>query len=201
MLAAVTIAAWVGCTERDQGDASEESGVGPGEAGYCWKECEAAVDCCAILTDGTECYAMNGDIGINRFVCNAGLCDFGGCESDQECSSTLGNSDYVCHATTDGAGLCAVPCTSDDDCSGVASGDYICGELYDGFAACTPAPCQVDADCGADFFQCMDGDCVFVQCMTDDDCTDGGSCNENHECRCTHTSECRGALDCIPVPT
>lgn len=56
------------------------------------------------------------------------------------------------------------------------------------------------ADCPNDTFDCVDGECIFIECKDDADCARGGT-YEQGSCRCTASDECSDSLDRVPVPT
>lgn len=187
-------AAWLGCTTPSGDD--DDTGLAPGEVGFCWKQCVTPDDCCDLFTGAGYMQCRNGNTPTFGFLCNAGVCEFDGCSSDDECQTVLQNPAMVCH-DLDGKGLCIEPCSVATDCG---TADDVCEPLVDGTLACMPPPCQSDADCPNDTFDCVDGECIFTDCRDDADCTHGGTCQQG-SCRCTASDECSESLDCVPVPT
>jgi len=116
----------------------------------CLQKCGAPADC------ATASAAYDAD----NYRCTGGLCEYIGCNSDQECTTSFG-SGYGCHAI---AGLaypvCQARCTTAGDCA-IANG----GTLYD-----------------ADNYACDGGYCRWTGCNSTSECTDS-LMNSGYECR------------------
>ena len=146
-------------------DSDTGTTTGAGEAGYCASSCKDAADCCALgaIDCPSETYP-------NNWECNEGVCEFGGCTTNNDCSGVL-TPDDSCHEVS-GVGVCYDPCAEDNDCP---DGLTCTGEGDDGTNFCTaePEPCKDDSDCGG--FGVCDTDSGECVCESDANCTaDGG---------------------------
>jgi len=142
-LVPVTIFALASCGSGDtnppssSGDPTTTSGNGPVKT--CRATCNAAADCASPgqpLQDAAH------------YACNAGRCDWLGCQSDSECASAVMSTKVAC--------------------APVPGGDV---------STCV-ATCQAAADCAvqgnpladASHFACDDGKCEWLGCKSTNDC-------------------------------
>ncbi|MEW5848753.1 MAG: hypothetical protein AB2A00_08060 [Myxococcota bacterium] len=146
-----------GGTSSGGGSSGSTSSGGPGEPLACNKTCSAPSDCAGFGA------LMDAD----NWECAQGLCDYLGCLTDGECSSTVG-AGYVCG--DDGA--CVKTCTTVTECASSA------GQLF-----------------GEDNWSCESNTCRYLGCNSDDECAaDNGA---NYVCRAgACVRSCTGASDC-----
>jgi hypothetical protein len=77
------------------------------------------------------------------------VCNYLGCNSDQECADSTGNPDSLCLPNAVlGYGLCGEGCDSVADC-GTGVGAY-----------------------GEDNYECVDSGCVYTGCNSNDECVE-----------------------------
>jgi Cys-rich repeat protein len=130
-----------------------------------------------------------------RFGCEGGVCQFLGCESDDECTFDGALMGYIC-VQLDGYGACYASCAQDQDCEDQFLSGWICGPA----SYCVPPPCYDDSDCTAgtvcdiDLGQCVGG------CTSDEQCAGYGVCDpSSHTCVCTSSDECADGFTCAPL--
>jgi hypothetical protein len=157
-------------TGDGDGDATGDGdGDGDPQAGYCAQGCVEDEDCCPI--GAVNC---PGDDYPNNYVCDQGVCEFGGCTADSDCTGAVTPNDE-CHAI-EGVGVCFEPCANDNDCL-LQVGTTCSGVADDDTKYCAPepeAPCEEDADCGgAGLCDVESGECM---CSSDEEC-DAGALN------------------------
>lgn len=146
----------------DSGDSTDGTGETGGEqAGYCAQSCNEDADCCPLgsVLCPSEDYPDN-------WSCVDNVCEFGGCQSDDDCQSVVSQDD-TCHEIG-GVGTCFDPCAEDQDC---AQGLTCTGVADDGAMYCTAEvpPCESDDDCGG--FGVCDTDSGSCYCDSDANCT------------------------------
>jgi hypothetical protein len=158
------------------GSASSGSGGGQPTSGYCTKGCDTPADCCSEgIPDCPGPYPEN-------WQCNAGVCDYPGCNTNVECGF-IGPS-AECHKVS-GLGICFDPCTSDNDC--VNFPGTTCKPFADDGAKWCTKPetgCASDSECGK--LSCKNGECV---CTSDDQCAGAGVCKGDY-CGCDTNAQC-----------
>lgn len=148
-------------------DTGETTGGGGGM--FCQATCTEAVDCCP--KGVPDC---PGEPPFSNWECNAGLCELGGCETDDHCMIIAGTT---CHQVG-GFGACVPVCTVEteaEDCL-TDQGETCSGMTDDGMLYCVVdvPPCDGDDDCGG-FGVCNleTGAC---------ECADMGQCPEGYDC-------------------
>ncbi len=116
--------------------------------------------CLHTCTAASDCAIASPAYDADNYRCTGGLCDYTGCNSDQECVTAFGSA-YGCHAV---AGLsyptCQTRCTTASDCA-IANG----GSLYD-----------------VNNYSCDAGYCRWTGCNTTGECIDS-LMNSGYECR------------------
>ncbi|KIG16155.1 Endo-1,4-beta-xylanase A precursor [Enhygromyxa salina] len=155
--------------DGDSGDGDgDTTGDGDGDAGFCAMGCEADIDCCPMGADDCP-----GDAYPNNWTCNGqGVCEFGGCASDDDCGGGLLDP-QECHPIAD-LPTCFQPCTNDTDCL-LQPGTTCSGIADDEAKYCAPpeAPCEADEDCeGAGICNVDTGACY---CNEDANCSAEGA--------------------------
>lgn len=175
----------------------------PPEGKQCVRSCARASDCAAPSAQPLW------DAG--HFACVSGRCEYTGCKSDGECTSTFGTG-FVCEAGPGGqARTCTPVCSTPADCA-----EPEAQPLYDAshFACvsnrCEYTGCKSDAECGAvlgDGAACepVPGtsyrDCA-VTCDTPADCTypDAQSLQDASHFACIehrcHYLGCKSSAEC-----
>ena len=154
--------------DETAGDTTAGDGTGGGGGGTCVQSCAEPADCCP---DGVP--NCPGKYPFN-FECNAGVCEPGGCDSNETCEAVVPG--WVCVNNGD-ASACAVPCTDDAEC--LVDGFSCTGVDDNDVTYCAPEDsggCTSDDDCTG-FGTCDGGSCV---CSDDGDCTADGvdTCRE-----------------------
>lgn len=153
--------------ETDTADGTEtETGEDP--VGYCATACLEDADCCPV--GALDC---PGDTYPNNYFCSEeGICEFGGCANNDECTAGGLLPDMECHAIDDQP-TCFEPCANDGDCV-LQPGTSCIGEADDGTMYCTvePEPCEEDPDCGG--FGICDVDSGECYCGEDEHCSAEG---------------------------
>ena len=135
---------------------------------YCQQECMDAADCCP---EGVP--NCPGEYPFNS-ECVDGLCQFGGCTSDEDCELIFGTS---CEDLGDYA-ACVPLCDEDDDCL-TDFGETCSGVTEDGQSFCT----------------------IQFGCTSDDDCQGFGVCDvDSGNCYCDDATVCPDGFDCAPLP-
>lgn len=155
-------------TQPTTASSSESSSTGETDTDgeeplYCLQTCVAAADCCPdFIEDCPGEYPWN-------VMCTDGLCEYGGCTGDDDCSFVVG---LTCEDLGD-VFACVPLCDSDDDCFEDA-GETCSGATEDGLSYCTvPFVCTSDDDCqGFGVCDLDTGDCV----CDDDVCPEGYEC-------------------------
>lgn len=113
------------------GDVSDAGGS---RLAFCQRTCSAPADCASPspLYDGSH------------YACDAGVCRWLGCRSDDECRSAFGSTTYACR-DVGGLSSCVMTCSAPADCASSAAFD-------------------------ADNYACEGGTCRYLGCNTDDEC-------------------------------
>ena len=156
-------------TGDGDGDAT---GDGDGDAtgdGYCAMGCIEDADCCP---DGSlNCPSENYP---DNYSCNdQGVCEFGGCSNNDDCTSNGLFPNMECHAISDQP-TCFEPCANDTGCL-LQPGTTCSGVADDGTMYCAAeaeAPCEDDVDCAG--FGICDVDSGDCYCEQDGNCTANG---------------------------
>jgi len=147
------------------GDTTDSGGGGL----FCQLTCVEDADCCQPDTEEM----CPGDYPYNVSCSEAGVCEYGGCTSDDDCAIIAGT---VCRELS-GFPACVPLCEVDDDCL-VDFGETCTGMTDDGEAYCTAfAPCESDKDCGG-FGLCDVESGACGSCAVTEDCTKGYECVE-----------------------
>jgi hypothetical protein len=169
-----------GASSSGSGSSSSSSGAGGSGGGsmntlaVCKEGCLAVSDC--IISGGGP--AFDND----NYSCNAGACDYTGCNSDSECASSFPNQNYVCRSVVAGyPAACVKGCQVANDCTIAGA-----GPAYD-----------------ADNYACNSGGCSYLGCNSDTECTFSGP---NYVCRSSVPGgqkacylSCQSASEC-PLP-
>lgn len=187
-------------------DTSTNTDTGPkevqSEPSVCLEACSTAADC-----------AGNVDLfDEDNYSCEAGGCEYLGCNSNQECIDFYGATSWVCR---DFPGQetkwCNLTCSEPADCVPFASGDLFDASHYTCDAGmCNWTGCVSNAECAAQYggtFVChyVDGMGTCVNgCGNATDCGDGGAANDadNYRCEtgacvyegCNDTAECKSSF-------
>ena len=106
------------------------------------------------------------DVYPYNWECNEGVCESGGCSSNDECTFGGTLPDYGCF-DVGGIGGCFEGCDVDEDCS--VAGFTCTGESDDG-TYCVPPP-----------FDCN---------TAEGGCNGNGTCQEDGSCTCAGSEEC-----------
>jgi hypothetical protein len=138
--------------------------------GVCTRACQTAANCC----DGQpDCPGPFPD----NWSCQAGVCVFGGCANDEDCTFGGQIEGLVCAEDTPwGPNQCVLSCEAFDQCRGLSNwacsgitpaGVPYClpvdlcddefGDPCQEFGTCDPARgcrCHADADCGVPGYVC-----------------------------------------------
>jgi len=140
------------CEETFQ---SELYGCDKGSSGIptCVLKCSGVSDC--INSSSQPLY------DADNYLCSEGYCRWNGCNSDEECATTMGQSgNYVCRAVP---GLsfksCVIMCGSQGDCSSSGSAAF-----------------------DADNYECVANSCVYKGCHSDSECQSSFN-NEEYACK------------------
>ncbi|MBI2896653.1 MAG: hypothetical protein HYY06_24055 [Deltaproteobacteria bacterium] len=134
--------------------------------------------CATSRTEPDDCC---GSPGCSRWTqqqydCRGGNCFFLGCVADAEC---VGAASFVCRQLDSGYGVCAEPCTDEQDCEGGACAvddDAQTRDLANG----DETFCQEEDDCQV--VGCADEPGTVCDELTGDCVCTPGSCNEGWEC-------------------
>jgi len=123
------------------------------------------------------------------------------CASAADCATGVEAYDEDNYTCEDG-GCVYTGCTSDDECRSL--GDYLCTESA-GPSVCQPA-CDSVSDCvlglapyDSDNYECNDGVCAYLGCLSDEECQDLGaytcapSSGDVRYC----TMACSSVSDCV----
>jgi hypothetical protein len=180
-----TASTTISTTTTDTGD--------PPVDGFCQGECEVPMDCCIAYTGDPQCQGMFGQYPY-RFGCEAGHCQFLGCETDEECTFDGALTGWFCVGFNT-YGSCVAGCAQDQDCEDQFLAGWICAA--EGY--CAQPPCIDDTECDAgmvcntELGQCTSG------CTSDEQCAGYGVCDSiSHTCVCTSENECPDGWTCAP---
>ena len=103
----------------------------------CTKKCASAQDCDL----GTEAYSAD------NHKCEGGYCIFTGCISDDECTESLQNVDYVCkQVISNYPAHCVIGCSTASDCD-LGSAAYSTNNYACKGGACHYIGCNSDNEC------------------------------------------------------
>ncbi|HAN31530.1 MAG TPA: hypothetical protein DCQ06_08020 [Myxococcales bacterium] len=172
------------------------------DSNFCVKKCSAGSDCdegllCQQATQAEQKYCVPP-----TFKCEG--CAVSGCAQDESCDfssnppvcTKVGGPCASCQLSKDcGAGqvcvsqagtkvcapVCGVnkACPTNSACVNFDAGIEACSYLAD--ACCYGDSCQSSAACQGCAGKCVAGKCV--ECIKDDDCTDGSCLLKNHTCQ------------------
>lgn len=152
-------------TGTSMGETSTSTGGGGG--GVCQLGCAEAVDCCPM--GAMDC---PGDYP-NDWSCTDGVCEFGGCTADEQCTVGGALPDWKC-LKGEVADFCGLPCEDDAPCEAFT---LTCvGAAADGTKFCStdaPAGCTKDEECGG--FGVCNVDTGACECSDDGECTADGN--------------------------
>jgi len=160
-------------------------------------QCDPSTMTCVECTTTDHCQAVNALPACVAGKCTIGACSQGfgdcgggyadGCETDTGstpahcggCAQACSGNNIATTVCT--AGLCTGACNAGfDDCNDDKLSDGCEADLQTSTTHC--GACGVACATG---FVCSAGSCI---CDTDDDCTNGGTCNNQSRCRCGNTT-------------
>ena len=103
--------------------------------------------CTKSCSSVSDCVMASGPWDEDNYRCEAGACQYTGCNSDQECESVQGMESYVCAPQFQGGvDLCQPGCSTVEDCD-------LGSQAYD-----------------QDNYTCDNGLCVYTGCNSDAEC-------------------------------
>jgi hypothetical protein len=108
--------------------------------------------CLRSCQTAADCSQDSPTHDTDNYACTDGACEYLGCHSDAECNASMNGTTYTCK--TDPAlptPYCAETCRTNTDCGSSSS------PVYD-----------------ADHFACTDGECDYLGCKSDAECTSVG---------------------------
>jgi len=176
--------------------------------------------CAQSCTEAAQCVPPSYSTKItdeNNWACEDSICQYTGCNSDNECKDAYSGLDYRCveasySGATGTAKVCAAACDDATDCAVSGSAAYDANNVTCDAGVCRYLGCMNDDECmsiGDYLCRPMDGmtidvcqmacdrpaDCAFDDGAYSSDnfsCTDGvcvyGGCNDSDECLASSTA-------------
>ena len=159
---------------------------------YCILTCTEDVDCC---NGDAMCEQQLGSYPYS-WSCNAGLCAFAGCSTDDECTFGGILPTWICLDFGDFS-ACEPGCSSDADCSDQFLDGWVC--TGDG-GYCEPPTCMSDDDCTQGLACNLATGICGGGCTSDADCGDFGYCElETGACVCMADDDCGPGYACAAL--
>lgn len=190
---ATTTSASSTITTTTASDVTTDTPEPPPPGSVCQGACEQPMDCCTLFLGDPSCVGMLGTYPYN-FGCENGVCQFIGCNNDDECAFGGALKGWICDHSAE-VPTCQPGCNNDDDCAANGIPGWVCNGTY-----CEQPPCVDDASCGGGDVVCnpVTGACE-LHCSSDDVCSGAGVCNlDTGQCGCTASEQCDEGFTCAP---
>ena len=167
--------------------------------------------CLKTCNDVRDCVAGNGGLyDVDNYQCTGdGLCQWTGCNTDEECVSALNSNRYVCDQSAT-IPYCVLTCMTADDCVTIpgATGAFDADNYDCRSQKCVYSGCNNNSECATSLgaqYQCVSGQGAGISycaksCSAARDCETAPPLydEDNYEClngACSYTG-CNNDLEC-----